>query len=88
MDSMEIVSNNKQKSTIDIFFKDITYQVPNKIENTSSNGQILQASMKTVLHGVSGIFKGGELTGIMGSSGAGKTTLLNVIAGRVTKFKG
>jgi ATP-binding cassette, subfamily G (WHITE), eye pigment precursor transporter len=32
---------------------------------------------------VSGIFKAGEVTAIMGASGAGKTTLLNVLACRV-----
>ena len=33
---------------------------------------------------VSGCFKAGELTAIMGASGAGKTTLLNVLACRVS----
>lgn len=36
---------------------------------------------KRILHGVSGEFKAGELSVIMGPSGAGKTTLLNVLAG-------
>ena len=37
-----------------------------------------------LLNNVSGIFKAGELTAIMGASGAGKTTLLNVLAGRIS----
>ncbi|KAF5280008.1 hypothetical protein FQA39_LY05389 [Lamprigera yunnana] len=40
---------------------------------------------KEILHGVSGAFKSGELSTIMGPSGAGKTTLLNVLAGFVTR---
>lgn len=40
---------------------------------------------KQILHGVSGVFKSGELSTIMGPSGAGKTTLLNVLAGYVTR---
>ena len=34
---------------------------------------------------MSGIFKGGEVSAIMGSSGAGKTTLLNTLACRVPR---
>ena len=34
---------------------------------------------------MSGIFKGGEVSAIMGSSGAGKTTLLNTLACRVAR---
>jgi ABC-type multidrug transport system ATPase subunit len=37
-----------------------------------------------LLKGVSGYFKPGTMTALMGSSGAGKTTLLDVIAGRKT----
>ena len=32
---------------------------------------------------MSGIFKAGQLTAIMGASGAGKTTLLNAVACRI-----
>lgn len=38
---------------------------------------------KRILHGVSGTFKSGNVSVIMGPSGAGKTTLLNILAGFV-----
>lgn len=37
-----------------------------------------------LLNGVSGTFKPGVLTALMGVSGAGKTTLMDVLAGRKT----
>lgn len=37
---------------------------------------------------VSGIFKAGECTAIMGASGAGKTTLLNILACRINYVEG
>lgn len=40
---------------------------------------------KKLLDNVSGHFRAGEVTAIMGASGAGKTTLLNVLACRVPK---
>lgn len=38
-----------------------------------------------MLNDVSGVFKAGQVTAIMGASGAGKTTLLNVMACRVPR---
>ena len=43
---------------------------------------------KKILHKISGIFKAGEVTAIMGASGAGKTTLLNIISCRIDSFQG
>lgn len=44
-----------------------------------STGKELQ-----LLNGVSGVFRPGVLTSLMGASGAGKTTLMDVLAGRKT----
>ncbi|KRT86392.1 ABC transporter ATP-binding protein, partial [Oryctes borbonicus] len=52
---------------VDIHFSDLSYH----------------AKSKCLLHGISGQFLGGQLTGILGSSGAGKSTLLNILAGHV-----
>ena len=43
---------------------------------------------KQILKNVSGIFKAGHCTAIMGASGAGKTTLLNILACRITPSEG
>ncbi|CAH2239250.1 jg21888 [Pararge aegeria aegeria] len=40
---------------------------------------------KTILRSVSGVFKSGQLTAIMGPSGAGKTSLLNALTGFSTR---
>jgi ABC-type multidrug transport system ATPase subunit len=72
------------QKAIDITFENITYSV--EVEE-KEEGFRLPCSKKYVakqlLKNVSGIFKAGEVTAIMGASGAGKTTLLNVLACRV-----
>ena len=36
---------------------------------------------KRILHQMSGAFRSGQLTAILGPSGAGKTSLMNILAG-------
>jgi len=56
-------------------FQEISYFVP----KPKASGEELQ-----LLRGVSGSFRPGVLTALMGASGAGKTTLMDVLAGRKT----
>ncbi|KZV17493.1 pleiotropic drug resistance protein 1-like [Dorcoceras hygrometricum] len=62
-------------------FDEVTYSVdmPQEMKNQGASGERL-----VLLHGVSGAFRPGVLTALMGVSGAGKTTLMDVLAGRKT----
>ncbi|XP_058226805.1 pleiotropic drug resistance protein 1-like [Rhododendron vialii] len=64
-----------------ITFDDITYSVdmPQEMKD-----QVAVEDKLMLLKGVSGAFRPGVLTALMGVSGAGKTTLMDVLAGRKT----
>lgn len=47
---------------------------------------ISKIATTTILNGVNGEFRAGELTAIMGPSGAGKSTLLDILTGYTTKL--
>ncbi|KAI4335067.1 hypothetical protein L6164_013748 [Bauhinia variegata] len=62
-------------------FKDVQYYVdmPPKMRDNGSNEKKLQ-----LLYDITGAFRPGILTALMGVSGAGKTTLMDVLSGRKT----
>ncbi|XP_035835314.1 pleiotropic drug resistance protein 3 isoform X2 [Helianthus annuus] len=64
-----------------ITFQDLQYYVEPSLEMREHGftGKTLQ-----LLHDITGAFRPGVLTALMGVSGAGKTTLLDVLAGRKT----
>ncbi|KAJ0870671.1 putative ABC-type sulfate transporter [Helianthus annuus] len=64
-----------------ITFQDLQYHVepPLEMREHGFTGKRLQ-----LLHDITGAFRPGVLTALMGVSGAGKTTLLDVLAGRKT----
>ncbi|XP_042498687.1 ABC transporter G family member 39-like [Macadamia integrifolia] len=64
-----------------ITFDDIKYSVDMPKE---MKAQGVQEERLVLLNGVSGSFRPGVLTALMGVSGAGKTTLMDVLAGRKT----
>lgn len=78
---MEMGNNNVvpllPRTTVQLDFRNITCTM-----NIFNKFKIEQ---REILKGVSGCFKPGELTAIMGPSGAGKTTLLNILAGYLTR---
>ncbi|XP_024168667.1 pleiotropic drug resistance protein 1 isoform X2 [Rosa chinensis] len=66
---------------LSITFEEIRYAVdmPEEMKDQSKTQDRLE-----LLKGVSGAFRPGVLTALMGVSGAGKTTLMDVLAGRKT----
>ncbi|CAI0420672.1 unnamed protein product [Linum tenue] len=80
-------SGNKKEGMVlpfephSITFEDIIYSVdtPKEME-----GQGFVEDKLVLLKGISGVFRPGVLTALMGVSGAGKTTLMDVLAGRKT----
>ncbi|KAH6804230.1 pleiotropic drug resistance 9 [Perilla frutescens var. frutescens] len=61
-----------------IVFQDVKYCVEPPNTNEFSQEKI------QLLHDITGVFRPGVLTALMGVSGAGKTTLLDVLSGRKT----
>ncbi|KAL4603728.1 hypothetical protein ACB092_10G144600 [Castanea dentata] len=81
------VNQNKKQGMVlpfvplSITFDDISYAVD---MHQGMKAQDVTENRLKLLKGVSGAFRPGVLTALMGVSGAGKTTLMDVLAGRKT----
>jgi ABC-type multidrug transport system ATPase subunit len=52
------------------------------VKKPSNNKNVLVD--RVILNGISGVFKPGQISAILGASGAGKTSLLNLLCKRIT----
>lgn len=68
-------------------FHNVSYSVDMPADMRTTVGAEKGAKLQ-LLHSVSGAFRPGVLTALMGVSGAGKTTLMDVLAGRKTGKQG
>ncbi|KAE8815016.1 Pleiotropic drug resistance protein 4 [Hordeum vulgare] len=85
MNELESPTNNGRVTLpflpLSLTFDNIRYSVDMPEEN-KARGET--KDRLEILKGVSGCFRPGVLTALMGISGAGKTTLMDVLAGRIT----
>lgn len=76
---------------LNLTFTDVSYSVPAAKGIATDDPRFAtqgpHAGNIQLLHNVSGSFRPGVLTALMGASGAGKTTLMDVLAGRKTGGK-
>ncbi|KAJ4749522.1 ABC transporter G family member 36 [Rhynchospora pubera] len=82
----EIIGSDKKGmvlpfTPLSLAFDDVRYSVDMPLE---MKAQGIAEDRLVLLKGVSGSFRPGVLTALMGVSGAGKTTLMDVLAGRKT----
>ncbi|KAI1278396.1 ATP-binding cassette sub-family G member 1 [Halotydeus destructor] len=74
----------RQEKLFTVYWRDVNYTVYRGLIDRAISAMMGHdaPSSRMVLRGVSGCFKAGEMTALMGPSGAGKTTLLECLIGK------